>query len=190
MKNAIEVDPLTTLTRTITPRRGLSVVDEFNSRPRPSCVHPRDSNGPYQNRSLPRDPAELLCPGAAVGLDGGGVVRHIRLYNALKGFVGFVVINLDGDKVFVWPRGIVVLRIPGLKPGMEGSSVYAVGPNDFTLEKSSILSLAWQGFEIGKLAYIQPDMIDTAAVAFKSFDDRESLDGMLNLHKRPHRRRE
>lgn len=165
-----QVDLYLTDARTITPRIGLSVVDEFRNKPGRSIGRAYNTAARREERRLRRRPEELLAQGAAVGIDGGEYVRHIRPENGITGFRGFVLGNLEGDKVLVCTRGAVGLHIPELTPEDVGKPVYSTGPNSFTLDPGA------GGVEAGVIQRIVTDAaLPTAVVAFKAADDRIPL---------------
>lgn len=161
-----QVDPYLTDARTIIPRPGLSVIDEYRMAPGRPIGRTYNSAGKREERRLRRRPEELLAQGAAVGVDGDGYARHVWPKNGIKGFRGFVLGNLEGDQVLVRTRGAAALHIPELKPEDAGKAVYATGPNSFTIVPLE------GGVEVGSIQRIVTDAaIPTALVVFKAADD-------------------
>ena len=152
------------------PPPGLSIIDFSRVRPGPSIPRAREAGLMDENRTYPRDMAELLCRGAAVGLDESGICRHIWPDFAPQRFLGIALANLDDNQILVMTRGAVFLTIPGILPADCGKPVYALSPNTFTLKKQKALA------EIGIVRFIQPDASNRASVAFKRWDLKEELE--------------
>ncbi len=161
-----QVDPYLTDARSITPRPGLSVVDEYRMAPGRSIGRTYNTATKRKERRLRWRPEELLGMGAAVGVDGDGDIRHIRPENGITGFRGFALGNLEEDEVLVCTRGAAALHIPELTPADAGKAVYAMGPDSFTIVPLE------GGVEVGCIQRIVTDAaIPTAVVAFKAADD-------------------
>lgn len=163
-------DPYIRYVKDVRAPIGMSVIDAARTQPGPSIVRGYDTGVKKEERIYPRDKDELLCRGAAVGVSEDGICRHIWPHFAPQKPLGFVVANLDGDKVLVVTYGAVFLIISGIVPADQGKPVYALGPNTFTLEKQRAL------VEIGIVRFIQLDALDMACVAFKRFDSPEKLE--------------
>ncbi|NKE71254.1 hypothetical protein [Candidatus Manganitrophus noduliformans] len=174
MSKVMEKDPLIVSTSDLGPLKpGLTLVDAWKSQPRPNMSR-SFFLGPTPNSQFRRDPNEFLCPGAAVGIDHDGILRHVHPSNRLKGFTGFLITNLEEGRALVTVRGRTLLKIEDLNRGDEHKKVYALGVNRFVLSPQA------GAYEIGQIIFIQPDRVGIACVEFKSFDDPEPLDLRIN----------
>ena len=159
-------------TQDFKPRIGFTSLDESQATAGPSL------NRTFERLPDPReeimhvfkrDPEEILCKGAACGLDAEGIARHFQLG---LGFLGFVERNVERysslitDGVCVKTRGAVNLKVEGATDEHRGKPVFCSGPNDFSLEKQRGAA------EIGKIRYFQNGR---ASVAFRRFDDNRPL---------------
>ncbi len=172
-------DPYVRYTSTIEVPLGLSVVDAARSSPGPSLVRSFEFGEDPRCRKLHRHPDELLCKGAAAGLDHQGIARHLWVGKNMKGFIGFIEGNLDGDKVLVRIRGAVFIKVAGVSDQHHGHRVYALGPNEFALDEGQ------GGYLMGVVRFAQPDRKDLASVAFRAFDDKGLLDLKIHGRERP-----
>ena len=105
-------------------------------------------------------PGHLLCAGAAVARCEDGFVRHVRPFHNMQNFAGFVVGMEVGDKVAVRSRGKVLLFIHGVNLNDVGRTVWALGPNEFTLSESK------EGIPIGKVFQLESDKPGYCLVIF------------------------
>lgn len=169
--SSVFYDPYIRLVKDIpAPPLGMSIIQFSKVRPGPSIPRDRETGLKEENRGYPRDKGELLCRGAAVGLDENGVCRHIWPHFVPQRFLGFAIANLENDQILVTTLGAFQLRIPGIKPADHRKPVYASGPNTFTLEKQKAV------VKIGIVRFVQPDVSDRASVAFKRHDSEEKLE--------------
>jgi hypothetical protein len=123
-------------TNDVKPRIGFSIVDEFQYTPR-SSLSRIFSTMQGEDRSSTmllkkRDPLQLLCQGAAAGLDKTDTIRHLNPNDEFQGFMGFIEKNHDGDLVSVRTRGVVVLTITDAENMALQYPVFASGPNTFS----------------------------------------------------------
>jgi len=147
----------------------LHIKDVSNSRRYPSGLDllPRSRDkkkGEARRQIFTRDPDYLLCRGAAVGLCNDGLVRHVLPENYEKRsqrFTGFMLTNQYPNRSVVVIEGAYMLQVIGLKGNDKGKPVYAVGPNQFSMDQS-------KGLKIGYVDFVQPDQRNQASVAFQS----------------------
>ncbi len=173
------VDPYLTDARTIVPRNGFSIIDEFRSGVRSSIRRTFNTAVEKAYRRFDRRPEELLAQGAAVGVDAAGHVRHIRPENGILGFRGFVEGSLLEDRVQVCTSGALTLHIPELLPGDEGKAVYALAPDTFTLSPEA------GAVSVGIVQRrVMDAMLPTALVEFRAADDRVPIAKALPLRHR------
>jgi len=125
--------------------------------------------GDFQEaRDFQKLPDEILCSGAAVGLDSQKRVRHFWSGRDL-GWLGFL-FSQSRDLAVVILRGAAFLRLDGVRAGDEGRTVFVLGPNSFGLESRE------GAVAIGRVRFIERK--DTASVFFKRPSDSrlENLD--------------
>jgi hypothetical protein len=145
--------------------RGVPFYDFLPRVPAP-CLTRRYTTAPHETRIMDCEPGVILCAGAAVGLDRQGIVQHIRSYHDLQGFVGFVEKTISRGKVLIRTRGDVAVRISATaKPG---DKVFCANPDEFELTS--------EGYEVGRILFVQPERPDLCCVAFKAFNDSRPLD--------------
>lgn len=152
------------------PPPGLSKIDYARIRPGPNLSRGREVGVREKQKEYKRDPEQLLCRGCAVGLCQDGLVRHLWPWYIPQQFVGFVLSNLDNNKVLIMSRGAVFLTVPYCRIEDRARVVYAVNCNEFTLDEANALC------NIGKIRFMQPDRSGWASVAFKAFDDPDPLE--------------
>lgn len=171
MKSTNFCDPFVRYVKDIPePPIGLSIIEFSRIRPGPAIHRGREAGFMEENRSYPRDKGELLCRGAAVGLDKNGICRHIWPHLAPLRFAGIALANLPDNQVLVMTSGAVFLRIPGLTPEDHGSSVYAENLDKFTLKNQKTF------VKVGIVRFVQPDAENKACVAFQRWNSKEELE--------------
>jgi hypothetical protein len=107
-------------------------LDKHKRNPRPSFARMLGTSPAEGSQHvLPVRPGYLLAPGAVLCCDDEGKAGH--LYPGKGTFIGFCVDMLDGDRVLVMTKGVVLLKIPDVKPLPLGQRVFATGINSFTL---------------------------------------------------------
>lgn len=146
------------------PIPGLSFIDQVRSSPGPLIPLSVELGGsdPRQ-RSLPRDPDELLCAGACCGIDRNGIVRHLQ--PGLVGFVGFAVGNEEQNRVHLRYRFRAFLRVPDATASDRGKEVFATGPaGPFSIQQSE------GAYRIGFIRFKESGS-DQCSVAIVPFDD-------------------
>ena len=167
-------DRLLRFERDLAPQmpKGVAFYDYLPRIPTP-CITRTWTTAEHETRIMECEPGMILCAGAAVGLDRHGRVQHVRDYHELQGFVGFVDKTVAHGRLLIRTRGQLQLLIPGGGKRVPGTPVFALNPDEFTLDATA------GGHQIGGVVYWQPENNNLATIAFKSFDDSRPLD--LNL---------
>jgi hypothetical protein len=79
----------------------------------------------------------VIRSGTCVALCEDGLVRPALLEYALERIVGFCIRTMAGDRVSVRAGGAVVLSVQGIGLNGAGETVFAIGPNTFTLDSNA-----------------------------------------------------
>jgi hypothetical protein len=74
----------------------------------------------------------------------------------------------ENNRVTLWSRGGVFLKLVYWTPDCVGKEVAIVGPNQFTLDRS-------RGPSIGTVYFVQPDRPGFAGILFRAYDDHEEF---------------
>lgn len=164
-------DPYLRFTKDITPRIGCTILDEVRLSPGPSLTRAFERIADEEDRRFNRNPATILCKGAALGIDEAGEVGHFWPGRGLK-FIGYLEGNAEKE-LAVKTRGSVVLSIPDASEGNRGDRVYCAGPNTFTLSPTRGAA------EIGRVRYWQAGR---STVAFRREGDERPLDLKIGSH--------
>jgi hypothetical protein len=143
------------------PPLGLVLEDIISKFPGPEICRTRDTSIPVLVEIFRRDPQQILCRGAAVGLDAGGICRHAQ--PGLKGFIGFAEKNLDQGRVAVVTQGAFEISIPGLS----SKEVYCTGQDSFNSEG--------KGFLVGKILYQNPERPNKVMCVFQRHDSPKKM---------------
>src|SRR3989338_6750596 len=101
--------------------------------------------------------------GHPCGLQGGKAVSITAKH---EGFLGFVEANLVDGRCLVTIRGACLFKVKEIKTAKTGNKNFCNGVNDFNLS---------EGYPIGVLKHIQPDMPNYGMICFKRFDDIEQF---------------
>jgi len=173
--NKKKTDPLIFLEEDMPGILGLTPVDVWKMNPGPDFARYFDISVKKKMQIFPRAEGKLLCPGAAVGIDKEGIVQHIRPWNKIEGFLGFLQTNEDNGRCVVHARGAIVLAIPELKQADVKRKVYVSDVNTFSLDPPVMETD--EGYEVGIVKGIEKeaegDNPGRAVVLFKRFDATE-----------------
>lgn len=162
MERATAADNYLRKVSDIQPILGMTAFDAALRQPGPGINRIYEIVKGSKQQDFPKDKGEILCKGAAVGLDEAGTCRHFS--PGIK-FLGF----LEGQsesRAGVRIRGAVVLKIEDVMDESRGLPVFTTGPDNFSLKKA-------HGAEIGKIRFVQDGR---ASVAFRRDGDETPLD--------------
>ena len=91
----------------------------------------------------------VIKGGCCVGLGEDGLVRPALLEYDLEKILGFCIRTIENNRVAVRIAGSVLLMVEELTPTDAGKTVFAIGPNTFTLAGRA------GGLPLGEVQYVQ-----------------------------------
>lgn len=149
---------------------GLSPFDAAKLQPGPGISRTFEHVRDEEQKDYPKQKDLILACGCAVGLDDNNNAQHFYA-GRIQRFIGFLKGQTENTAA-VKTRGSIILKIKGATTEDRGKPVYCIGPNEFSLKKTSGAA------EIGAVRYSQGN--SRVAVAFRRYDSNKPLNLRLD----------